>query len=58
MNDVREMIISLRGEIPEECDFCNKKTPPNLLHPEKDQTWACIDCIEERHYAEICAGEL
>jgi len=44
--DVREMIINLRGGIPERCDFCKEKRPKHEMHPEEAGEWACIYCIE------------
>lgn len=44
--DVRQMLIDLRGGLPEKCDFCSKETKPDDLHPEEAGAWACITCIE------------
>jgi hypothetical protein len=59
MGHVREMIITLRGGIPDECDFCDMEAPPDLLHPYGSQLWICIDCVEmwEKCDAEIRTGK-
>ena len=44
--DVRQMIIDLRGGIPEKCDFCQQTMPEEKMHPEEAGMWACIDCID------------
>jgi hypothetical protein len=41
----RDIIIDLRGGVPEKCDFCKQPTPPENLHPEEAGDWACITCI-------------
>ena len=43
--DVRQLIIDLRGGIPDKCDFCQKEKLPDQLHPDEGGTWICIDCI-------------
>jgi hypothetical protein len=43
---VRDVIIALRGGIPEKCDFCGKQTPPEQMHPEEAGEWACETCLK------------
>lgn len=42
--DTRELIIGLRGGVPERCDFCDEKTHPDLLDPEEGGLWVCLGC--------------
>lgn len=42
----RELIGSIRGELPTHCDFCKKPTDPENLHPEEGGDWACSECLE------------
>jgi formylmethanofuran dehydrogenase subunit E len=44
-NEVREMIIALRGGVADKCDFCGEDTPEEDMHPEEAGQWACITCI-------------
>lgn len=44
-DDVRQLIVDLRGGIPAKCDFCGKETPPDLMEPEEAGDWACSDCV-------------
>lgn len=44
-NDARDLIVALRGGVPEQCDFCGSKPLPELLHPEEAGMWACEDCL-------------
>ncbi len=43
--NILEMIVELRGGVPESCDFCgqpyNEKRQPV---PEEGQEWACTEC--------------
>jgi len=41
----RELIVGLRGGVPESCDFCGLKTPPQQLHPEEAGRWICEYCM-------------
>ena len=45
--DARELIVSLRGGVPEKCDFCGQPRPEHELHPEEGGEWACIHCIDK-----------
>lgn len=41
-----DMIVALRGGIPECCDFCGQKfTEQNYATPEEAGEWACIQCV-------------
>jgi len=42
--DVRNLIVGLRGGIPEKCDFCGKETPPEQMDPEEAGDWVCWEC--------------
>ncbi len=47
MDDVTEMLIALRGGIPEKCDFCLKPfTKERYPTPEEAGDWACSECLE------------
>jgi ribosomal protein L37AE/L43A len=42
-----DMLIELRGGLPEKCDFCDQ--PYNdTRHPEPEEAgaWACTECVE------------
>jgi hypothetical protein len=43
--DTKRLISGLRGEIPDECDFCHSRKPPEELEPEEGGQWACWDCL-------------
>jgi ribosomal protein L37AE/L43A len=45
IDDVRQLIIDLRGGIPEKCDFCHEDRPANEMHPEEAGMWVCIHCM-------------
>lgn len=44
--DARDLIIGLRGGIPETCDFCGMKRAPEEMHPEETGEWVCMDCLK------------
>lgn len=44
-DDVRQLIVDLRGGIPEACDFCGEKTAPEELEPEEAGEWLCRTCL-------------
>jgi hypothetical protein len=48
--DVRQLIIDLRGGVPESCNFCGQKKPPEQLHPDEGGEWICIECIKRLGY--------
>lgn len=57
-DDVKQMLVDLRGGLPEACDFCKTPTEPADLHPEEGGLWACITCInrweeQDRYYSEV-----
>lgn len=41
----RDLIVDLRGGVPEKCSFCLKETPAEKLHPEEAGDWICNECI-------------
>lgn len=41
----RELIIAMRGGVPEHCDFCGQSQCPEDLHPEEAGQWACNECL-------------
>lgn len=42
-----ELIIALRGGVPEKCDFCDQPyTDQRYPVPEEAGQWACIECWE------------
>jgi hypothetical protein len=44
---VLDMIIELRGGIPDNCDFCGQLfTEKNYPTPEEGGEWACIECVK------------
>ena len=44
-NEIFEMIVALRGGIPERCDFCEQPyTDERLPVPEEAGDWACTEC--------------
>ena len=43
---ILEVIVELRGGVPERCDFCSKPfTEQNYATPEEAGDWACIECV-------------
>lgn len=42
----RDLVIGLRGGVPEKCSFCNEPTPENQLEPEEAGDWVCWSCQE------------
>ena len=44
-DEVKALVIALRGGLPEKCDFCGKETAEPDLHPEEAGAWACTDCL-------------
>jgi len=40
MTAARDLIIALRGGLPNRCNFCDQPTPPERLHPEEGGEWA------------------
>lgn len=51
--DPRELIIGLRGGVPSKCDFCQRETAPERLHPEEAGDWACQDCVDRWHREDL-----
>jgi len=45
MSSTRDLIVALRGGVPDVCDFCGEATDPDDLHPEEGGEWACTECI-------------
>jgi len=45
--DIRELIIGLRGGVPNKCDFCGEDFDEHALYPEEAGMWICIDCIQK-----------
>ena len=46
-DDVYEMIVAVRGGIPERCDFCGERyTDTRYPIPEEAGEWACSECWE------------
>ena len=43
---MRDLLLELRGPKPAKCDFCDKETPEDDLHPEEGGQWVCITCWE------------
>jgi len=41
----RDFIVALRGGVPKGCDFCQKPTAPEKLHPEEAGMWVCEECL-------------
>ena len=40
-----EMLVGMRGGIPEACDFCKQSfTPTRYPVPEEGRAWACSEC--------------
>lgn len=47
MNDL-ELLIDLRGGLPEACDFCKQPyTEARYPVPEEGGEWACNECCEK-----------
>lgn len=45
MKNMLDLIVELRGGIPESCDFCNKIfTESRQPVPEEAGEWACTEC--------------
>lgn len=44
MVDARDMIIALRGGIPELCSFCRETLDHETAVPEEGGEWACREC--------------
>ena len=43
---ILEVIVELRGGVPERCDFCSKPfTEQNYATPKEAGDWACIECV-------------
>lgn len=42
MDNTRDLIIALRGGLPEKCDFCGADSDD--LDPEEGDMWACREC--------------
>jgi hypothetical protein len=51
--NVRDLVVGIRGGVPERCDFCQQPTPPDDLHPEEGEEWACITCLERWNRNEL-----
>lgn len=49
-DDVRNLIVDLRGGIPDKCSFCANPTEPQNLHPEEAGEWICNECIKRMGY--------
>jgi len=55
--DTFDLLVALRGGLPEACDFCGQ--PYNeTRHPEPEEAgaWACTECVT-RWYATPGAGD-
>lgn len=48
--DVRDMIVGLRGGVPKLCDYCGNARPESELHPDEGDTWICNECIKRIGY--------
>jgi hypothetical protein len=53
----RELIVELRGGVPLKCDFCNKETTEENLHPEEAGMWACITCMDRWTRDDACISK-
>lgn len=49
-DEIRDMIVDLRGGTPPICDFCGKETESGNLHPEEAGMWICWECIKRIGY--------
>ncbi len=55
-----ELIVALRGGIPDQCDFCGQVfTEENYPTPEEAGQWACIQCVKrwEQDYETFGNGD-
>ena len=51
-----ELIASIRGGVPEKCDFCGQTfTDENYPTPEEAGDWACFECAERWHREDVAA---
>jgi len=47
-NPILELIVAMRGGIPDRCDFCDQPfTEANYPTPEEAGEWACIECVKK-----------
>jgi len=52
--DAFDMLVWLRGGLPEACDFCGQAfTKQNYPTPEEAGEWACIECATRWHEQEV-----
>ena len=46
MKNILDLIVELRGGIPESCDFCDQVfTESRQPVPEEAGEWACTECL-------------
>lgn len=45
-----DLIVALRGGVPERCDFCGQPYDAKR-HPEPEEAgeWACTECVKRWH---------
>ncbi len=52
MSTAREIIVTMRGGVPDHCDFCGQSQWPEHLHPEEAGQWVCDECLARWEAAE------
>lgn len=44
MDNMRDLIIAMRGGVPDKCDFCGETS--DELEPEEGWEWVCHKCLK------------